>query len=250
VEEKIINPKISCVCVTHKKPHLLKRAIKCFQEQTYQNKQLVIVYEEQDKETHKYIQENKFEENIKIIKISSLSDKKNLGELRNISIQESDGEYIIQWDDDDWYHKDRLIKQLTFLTENKTAGVVLANWIMYDHYDEKAYLGHNNLWEGTIMCKKDILLKVPYLDLDKGEDTFVITELNNKNHLSVIQDEPYLYIYTYHGDNTWDRDHFVSMFKDSTELSPEISEAVKNMLSEKITQEEYSQICIYVGKSN
>ena len=60
-------PLISCVCVTHNRPNMLERVIKCFEYQTYNNKQLVIVYEELDKLTKAYIDSHTFSNNIKII---------------------------------------------------------------------------------------------------------------------------------------------------------------------------------------
>src|SRR5579872_5490009 len=44
-------PLISCLCITRKKPHMLSRAIRCFMEQSYSNKELVIVYESDDMAT-------------------------------------------------------------------------------------------------------------------------------------------------------------------------------------------------------
>jgi len=56
-------PLISCVCVTHNRPNMLERVIKCFEYQTYNNKQLVIVYEELDKLTKAYIDSHTFSNN-------------------------------------------------------------------------------------------------------------------------------------------------------------------------------------------
>ncbi len=96
-------PLISCLCVTHHKSQLLKRAIACFNSQTYDSKQLVIVYEETDLLTCAYIQSHTFASNIKLVAIPGGQSKLMLGELRNRSIKEAEGEYVCQWDDDDWY---------------------------------------------------------------------------------------------------------------------------------------------------
>lgn len=130
-------PLISCVCVTHNRPNMLERVIKCFEYQTYNNKQLVIVYEELDKLTKAYIDSHTFSNNIKIIMISLSIPKLTLGELRNISIQKSDGEYICQWDDDDWYSCERLEIQLKYLLKMKKSASILLRWIIYDDFLKK-----------------------------------------------------------------------------------------------------------------
>jgi len=48
-------PVISCICVTRKKPALLERAVRCFLIQSYQQKELVIVYEDDDQVTIDHI---------------------------------------------------------------------------------------------------------------------------------------------------------------------------------------------------
>ena len=48
-------PLISCICVTREKPSLLKRAIDCFLAQTYPNKELVILYEDDDYATEELV---------------------------------------------------------------------------------------------------------------------------------------------------------------------------------------------------
>lgn len=64
-------PLISCLCVTHLKPRMLQRVIECFINQTYENKQLVIVYEEEDQATSEFISTRHFAGNIKRVKIES-----------------------------------------------------------------------------------------------------------------------------------------------------------------------------------
>ena len=86
-------PMVSCLCVTHKKPDLLRRAIYCYRHQTYLNKQMVIVYEETDLPTCEFIARQQFSGDFKTVKIGR-DAKLTLGELRNISIREADGSYV------------------------------------------------------------------------------------------------------------------------------------------------------------
>ena len=46
--QSISLPLISCICITRNRPGYLSKAIVCFKQQTYPNKELVILYEEDD----------------------------------------------------------------------------------------------------------------------------------------------------------------------------------------------------------
>ena len=48
-------PLISCLCVTRARVPLLKRAVACFHAQTYPQKELVLLYEHDDRETAAFI---------------------------------------------------------------------------------------------------------------------------------------------------------------------------------------------------
>src|SRR6187399_197150 len=106
-------PLISCLCITRNKIPLLKRAIHCFRNQTYPNKELILVFEDNDNDTKSFVKRLK-DKNISIYEIPS-TPKLSLGELRNISIHKCKGEYFCQWDADDWYHNRRLETQIDYI---------------------------------------------------------------------------------------------------------------------------------------
>ena len=214
-------PLASCLCVTHKKPLMLQRVIECFRNQSYANRQMVIVYEKSDEATSNFLRVHKWENSIKIVEVSYQPVKMVLGQLRNISIREADGDYVCQWDDDDWYDPDRLAVQMACVLQTRHPACVLSRWIVYDAIGRKAYLSNKRLWEGSILCEKSILQNKPYPEISKGEDTKVIDYLSDNDLLAVIPDMPELYIYTYHGANTWESSHFEDIFNASSELSPD-----------------------------
>jgi len=118
---------------------MLKRVINCFVNQTYCNKQLVIVYEEADLLTHEFINRQDFGSDFKVVKIDT-DTKITLGKLRNRSIQAADGSYVCQWDDDDWNDADRLTEQMNHLMLHGKSGSILSLWIVFDAHTQKAYL--------------------------------------------------------------------------------------------------------------
>lgn len=221
-------PLISCLCVTRGRPSLLRRAIACFHAQSYRNKELIIVYESDDIETCQYLDTISFE-NIRKVEVS-VAPKVTLGRLRNISIQEALGEYIAQWDDDDWSDPDRLKSQMKSCLGNSYDACVLTRWVIYDEERRAAYVSSGRGWEGSIVCKKTSL--PPYPDLARGEDTPVLEQLFNEGKV-IFLDNPELYVYVYHKNNTWDRTHWETDIINPATLLPlgglELVEDVLNL---------------------
>ncbi|MGN6601345.1 MAG: glycosyltransferase [Ginsengibacter sp.] len=236
------DPLISCLCVTRHKPHLLTRAIRCFLGQTYGNKELLIVCESDDLETVELVSCIK-DDMISLI-VVDVHPKRTLGELRNLSIAAAKGDFFCQWDDDDWYHSKRLELQFKFLNDYYKSGSVLVNWIIFDELKREAYLSYTRAWEGSILCKKEIVDKEHYYDhLTKGEDTFFLFKLLERNCLVPIM-MPYLYIYVIHGSNTWQRQHFDNMLLSCQKLSSQSAVWISEILKGNYSPEEASEILL------
>ncbi len=224
-------PSISCLCVTRGKPAMLKRVIGCFREQQYSNKQLVVVYETDDRPTEELLRtEIRPDEPIRIVPVSAVPDKKTLGELRNLSIAAADGEYVCQWDDDDWYDPERLAIQVARMRSAGKEACILSRWVVFDATTGAAYLSNRRLWEGSILCRRETMLKNPYPRLPKGEDTTVIRQLYDRNMLEIIDNEPEIYVYTYHGGNTWEQGHFQQIFDRGTRLGADYEVQIRSLL--------------------
>lgn len=85
-------PLVSCMCVTYGRTRWLREALQCFLLQTYPNRQLVIL------NTHP-LQELEFQH--PLVKVKNLPERPpSLGNARNICIDQSAGEWIVTWDDD------------------------------------------------------------------------------------------------------------------------------------------------------
>ena len=197
-------PKISCLCVTKNKEHILRESIISYQNQIYKNKELIVLYEDDNKYMDGIIK-NFNSKDIKYIKIST-ENKKSLGELRNISIKESSGEYVCQWDDDDWYHPLRVWEQFRHMKLNNKKGSILSSWMVYDNVKDNlleckrlSLLG----WEGSFLYEKSSLQHL-YPSIARGEDTVFIEKI--ESDLAVLY-KPELYVYRVHSNNTWGYDN-------------------------------------------
>jgi glycosyltransferase involved in cell wall biosynthesis len=226
------HPLISCVCITKGKPALLRNAIECFKAQTYQNRELIILYESDDIPT-KELCEQVCDEQIQIEEVPH-TPKSTLGYLRNHIIDISHGEFICQWDDDDWYHARRLDQQFNVINGTNYDGCLMSRWLVYDSLLTKAYLSNVRLWEGSILCRREAIKNKYCEDKSIGEDTAATEYLNNKGQLLTIADEARLYIYIYHGRNTWDRGHWEFIFHSSEELDKQATELIKKIVRQDV----------------
>lgn len=193
---------------------MLERAIRCFSAQTYPNKELIILYEDDDQETAFFISRQPSSDVIKVVTVPRSAEIR-LGQLRNVAIQAASGTYICQWDDDDWYHMSRLEYQYWQLAESSSAGSIMMVWLIFDATTGRSYISNSRYWEGSILCAKEILLNTKYENLSSGEDTPVVEALLKSGKLHAITRVPWLYIYVYHGSNTFNHDHWKRIFAKS-----------------------------------
>ena len=227
-------PLISCICVTDNRIKQLQRAIACFEIQDYENTELVISYPEKDTETKNFIKQINKSNQLRILTIERL-ESESLGEARNQAILKANGLFVCTWDDDDWYHQSRLSFQYnsisTYKNNNHLQGSLLSRIILYDSSLGKAYLSFLYTWEQTLLCSKEIMLRNKYSAKNKDEDYSVVKLLNKRRLLNHISDCPFLYIYIYHGGNSWGYSHFRHLVRKSEELDDNTTEIIKTTLN-------------------
>ena len=109
--------KASIIIPYYKKKKFINRTLNSVLKQTYQNFEIIIVYDDQDKSELRYVKNfKKLDKRIKII-----INKKNYGAgvSRNIGINNSKGSFICLIDADDFWKKNKLKTQIRFMLENK-----------------------------------------------------------------------------------------------------------------------------------
>jgi glycosyltransferase involved in cell wall biosynthesis len=219
---------VSCICITKNDIRLIDRAVSCYNNQTYLNTELVILFE--DNNPHKTYISNlqNIGRRIKTIEIPS-KPKKTLGELRNIAIEQSSGAYFIQWDDDDWYHSKRIDIQMAAIKSGPHKIVALQNWYMFDETDRKLYLSVDRTWEGSILCEREFFdTTSKYPSLNKAEDTKFIESVSSKVKIITC---PHIYIYVFHSSNTWDREHWLYLRSRTAKCDESLSNIIGDMIS-------------------
>lgn len=207
-------PLVSCLMLTYNRLKPFKKAIQCFLDQTHDNKELVIINSGDEKYTEKitnYIQSVRGFE-INDIHLHNVG-KRSIGELRNIGLENSRGEYIIVFDDDDYHHPKRIEKQLELCLNSNIDGTLLRNFkAVYKNriFPDKVYICTMLPGlEGTLLFRKG---DVRYPDIDQGEDTGFLERLKEDSYNIMVIDEPYdMYGYNFYGKNTVSKSHFQDM---------------------------------------
>jgi glycosyltransferase involved in cell wall biosynthesis len=237
-------PLISCLCVTKRRLEEIQGSIRCFLSQTYPNKELIILHHTGDNKIKNFVMDyclgtNK--DQIIYIEKSSYSTL-TLGELRNIAIEHCGGTYFCQWDDDDWYHNDRLKIQFSAMLNNFQHCSLLTNLIIFDKDRQNAYLTPFRFWENSILCEKAAFNNgIRYPALTQGEDSFFTNSvIETYGFFPLVA--PNLYIYIIHGSNTWPHSHHEGIFSRSKKFPDNISQMINEIILGRIPNTEASDL--------
>jgi glycosyltransferase involved in cell wall biosynthesis len=229
-------PLASCLMVTRDRFNLAINAIECFQHQTYRNKELVIVDEGAGDELQKFIQHLSHPE-IKYFRMPT--GQITLGELINFSVAQASGEYVCQWDDDDLSDPLRLDLQISVIQALRADCCLLDSLFIWWPHQQRLALSIRRLWENSMVCRKDIFPTYP--SLPKGEDTDVVKQIIQNNHLAVLH-QPNLYIYNIHQNNTWHHEHFEAHWQHAQQhFSQDAYVTILQQLLSRVPVQDYLQ---------
>ena len=218
-------PKISCLMITaDKRFEYAKESIRCYVNQTYTNKELVIVTDA----SLEYVDLLKgliLDRND--IRIVHLKGKYTLGALRNISLKLAEGEIYVQWDDDDFNMPDRLIIQYGWLSKTNKNVCYFGDQLHYYFPTKQIYW--ENWWEfhsnyslryglipGTLMAyRKGFIARYPSAGekCKAGEDSVLSDYLVENGQVTIVKGRGNLQIYSYHGNNVYDIEHHLGISK-------------------------------------
>lgn len=232
-------PKITCLLVTaNGRIEYFSRSFACYLNQTYPNRELLIVNEGP----------KSYQEDIKRV----VGDHPNvrfvfldnqyytLGALRNISISLADGDLFVQWDDDDFNMPDRLMVQYSYLAKHPDARVCYLTDQLHYYFPTQELFWEN--WEmflsgniqefslipGTLMAYKsgfDVRYPSSGIHARAGEDSVLAHQLCEQGKVILLRHKGYLHVYSYHGKNVFDIEHHRGI---SRHRSVTISTLLKN----------------------
>lgn len=227
--------KVSCTVVnTTGRFHLLKKSVQCYLNQTYPNKELVIISQAEESDQIKEWIESLNRDDVLFFEAPpSIS----LGEMRNTSIEIARGDVICQWDDDDWYHSDRISYQYDLLLSTTSASACCYSTFLKYFKEEKVmyvcdWSGEGKF--GKFLSGAVMFYKKYYHEYEcrfypefgdqchTEEDLNVLKKLIEKGDI-IPALKPSHYVYIYHGLNTYDRFHH--------ELALDVKDGRKSVMS-------------------
>ncbi|HKS25425.1 MAG TPA: glycosyltransferase family A protein, partial [Thermoanaerobaculia bacterium] len=214
-------PKISCLMVTLDRLSLAKRAIQSYADQSYPNRELVIVTDGAPR-FREALERHVDAAGIDGVRFVYPEGRRTLGALRNISLAEARGEIVCQWDDDDCSHPDRLRVQCddmlrrgaraSFMSDHLhlLSGRRMLCWVDWSLGGSEAAA---RLFPGTLMMFNDARFRYPESGpyARQGEDSVLLTQILAAVPVAELSGVGYLYLYEYHGRNTFSEQHHLHL---------------------------------------
>lgn len=216
------NPSVTAVMITglrRERYAMARIAIECFKAQTYPNKNLLIVnHGEESLWCHDpRVRELRFQKN----------RWHTVGDLRNLALEHATGDFIINWDDDDWHHPLRMEVQMR--ARQPDTAVLLKNRIHHSLVNGcSRYAEYPKGAEATILHPRHVACRYP--SLLRGSDTVFAQQFAVR---LPIENDPAMHIRFFHGMNLWDAGHIMGHLADSAiQGKSEISEEHRVLLAQ------------------
>lgn len=201
-----------------------KDSFRCYSDQTYPNKELIVVTDAGDEYKSQISQMTYGRQDVRLV---FLKGRYTLGALRNISISMCESEIFVQWDDDDFNMRDRLMIQYMRMAKSGKRVSYFGDQLHYYFPNRELYW--ENWWEfcsnhsiqyglipGTLMAYLDDF-HARYPSAGKhakaGEDSVLSDELVRTTSVGLIRGMGHLQVYSYHGKNVWDLEHHLNISK-------------------------------------
>jgi len=215
----VATTKLSCLTVTTiGRLSRLKRAIRCYCDQTYPNREMVIVTDAGARhreaiEEHLHLLDRS---DIRFVPVDG--GGRSLGELRNIALQTAEGEIVCQWDDDDLYHPLRLEKQAAPLIARGEGACLLTDQLHFFEADRALFWVDwtaggrvQGIWQlipgSLMMYRQEFRYPENGPEAKRGEDSALLKALYPNIPIIRLGGLGHLYVYTYHGLNTYPFEH-------------------------------------------
>lgn len=181
---------VSVIMPYYKKKKYLKKSILSVLNQTYKNFEIILINDDPSEDKNFLINIKKLDNRIII-----LHNKTRLGAgfSRNKGIKRAKGNYLAFLDCDDYWHKDKLRKQLNFMIKNSKSfsytsyKIINANGNIVGERIAKKKLSFKNLISScdiglsTVMLKKNLMNTDLFPKLKTKEDYVLWLKLAKKN---------------------------------------------------------------------
>ena len=183
---------VSVIIPYYKKKKYITNSIKSVLNQTYENLEIIIIYDDENQNDLDFIQEIKKKDK-RIFIIKNLKTM-GAGDSRNIGINNSKGQYIAFLDADDTWQNDKLNKQINFMKSNDykithtsyyivdESQRIIGKRIARNFFTLNDLLKSCDIGTSTVILKKDLINdNVKFASLKTKEDYVLWLKLLEKN---------------------------------------------------------------------
>ncbi len=199
-------PLLSCVMPTGNRAGFALHAVSLFQRQDYENRELVILDDGTDDLQRLLPDDHR-------IRYERTHPGQSIGAKRNHACSLAHGEFVIQWDDDDWYGPRRCSAQLEPLLARRAEITALRTplllelerqrfWTVSDGLHRRLFI--EDVHGGTLAFARRVWDKLArYPDASLAEDAaFLRQALRRGARLARLPGDG-LFVYVRHGFNAW-----------------------------------------------
>jgi glycosyltransferase involved in cell wall biosynthesis len=196
---EVSGPLVTCIMPTHNRRSFIPQAIRCFLRQDYSNLELLVV----DDGTEPI---GDLVPNNHRIRYLRFDQKLTIGAKRNLACEKAHGDFIVHWDDDDWYPSWRVRAQVQAMLE-RGADICGSSCVAYfdparDQAWEYRYPSTKGPWVAgnTLAYRKGFWTRHKFPDIQVGEDSRFVW--SSKGHGIADLADPKLCVATVHSNNT------------------------------------------------
>ena len=202
-------PGVSIIVPTNKIKYI-KNIFMNYLRCNYENKELIIILNNNELNIDDYIKEARKYENIKVYQ---LDENISLGYCMNYGVEVSKYSYIAKIDDDDYYGENYILDAVnTFRYVDVDIVGKASYFIYYEKYNSIGIMNavYNNKYTpyiagSTFIVKRKVFEKVRFRDLNLAEDSSFVNDCIKAN-MNVYSGNRYNYVYVKHkelSDHTW-----------------------------------------------
>ena len=155
------------------------------------------------------------------VRVVEPAEKLTLGALRNVSVAQARGAVLCHWDDDDWFHPDRVRVELAELSRTGAQALVLEDALLYFPAERTLHWTNWRATEprglpATLMVRRGNAPRYPEAGPEsrRHEDTAAIRDLQARGGYRAMAGAAHLYVYVSHATNTSGAAHLAMLARE------------------------------------
>jgi Glycosyl transferase family 2 len=203
----VANRRVSCIMPTGDRVEYALQAVRYFQRQDYPERELIIVDDGLDDLGERLPSDPR------IVYLRAPRGE-SIGAKRNLACEHASGEFMAQWDDDDWHGASRLSVQLAPLLDGnaditglgETTFFNVRKWRFWRPNRERySAMFDYDVHGGTLTFRREVWKQLArYPDLSLEEDAWFLREVVDRGaRLRCVTCDSSVFMYVRHGGNAW-----------------------------------------------